>query len=100
MAFNVVGVRFKQAGKIYYFDPAGNEVKVGDNVIVETARGIEFGQVMVGNKEVTEDKVTLPLKMLSGSLLLKTIYSWKRIRRKRRKRLGSVRRRLMIISWI
>ncbi|HOJ77457.1 MAG TPA: stage 0 sporulation family protein [Bacillota bacterium] len=62
MAFNVVGVRFKQAGKIYYFDPAGNEVKVGDNVIVETARGIEFGQVMVGNKEVTEDKVTLPLK--------------------------------------
>lgn len=62
MSFNVVGVRFKQAGKIYYFDPNGVEVKQGDYVIVETARGIEFGQVMVGPKEVSEDKVTLPLK--------------------------------------
>lgn len=62
MIFNVVGVRFKQAGKIYYFDPLSIEVKQGDYVIVETARGIEFGQVMVGPKQIGEDKVTLPLK--------------------------------------
>lgn len=62
MLFNVVGVRFKQAGKIYYFDPVEIEVKQGDFVIVETARGVEFGQVMVGPKQVSEDKVTLPLK--------------------------------------
>jgi cell fate regulator YaaT (PSP1 superfamily) len=62
MEYTVVGIRFKQAGKIYYFDPSGFELKHGMNVIVETARGIEFGQVMLGPKEVAEDKVTLPLK--------------------------------------
>lgn len=61
--YRVVGVRFKQAGKIYYFDPSGFEdLKANDNVIVETVRGIEFGQVMVGIKEVPPEKVTLPLK--------------------------------------
>ncbi|MCL6589695.1 MAG: hypothetical protein K6U80_07060 [Firmicutes bacterium] len=61
--YKVVGVRFKQAGKIYYFDPNGFEnLKANDNVIVETVRGIEFGQVMVGIKEVPPEKVTLPLK--------------------------------------
>jgi len=58
----VVGVSFKLAGKIYYFDPAGFEVKQGDPVIVETVRGIEFGKVMIGPREVSEDKVTSPLK--------------------------------------
>lgn len=62
MIYNVVGVRFKQAGKIYYFDPEALEIKTGDAVIVETARGVEYGQVMVGPKEVGEDRVTLPLK--------------------------------------
>lgn len=62
MMYNVVGVRFKQAGKIYYFDPTGFDLKPGMNVIVETARGIEFGQVMIGPKEVPDEKVTLPLK--------------------------------------
>jgi cell fate regulator YaaT (PSP1 superfamily) len=60
--FEVIGVRFKQAGKIYYFDPAGLEVKSGQGVIVETVRGIEFGQVMVENKLVPAEKVNLPLK--------------------------------------
>lgn len=58
----VIGVRFRAAGKIYYFDPAGLEIKTGDNVIVETARGIEFGYVVLGNREVEEDKVIQPLK--------------------------------------
>ncbi len=58
----VVGVRFKRAGKIYYFDPGDIEVKLNDFVIVETARGIEFGHVVVGPKEVTEDEIVAPLK--------------------------------------
>jgi cell fate regulator YaaT (PSP1 superfamily) len=62
MSYIVVGVRFKQAGKIYFFDPVGLELKPGDYVIVETARGLEHGQVMVAPREVADDKVTLPLK--------------------------------------
>ena len=58
----VIGVRFRAAGKIYYFDPVGMEIKTGDNVIVETARGIEFGYVVLGSREVEDDKVIQPLK--------------------------------------
>ena len=58
----VVGVRFKKAGKIYYFDPEGVETIKGDFVIVETARGIEFGEVVVGPKEVSETDIVAPLK--------------------------------------
>lgn len=60
----VIGVRFRAAGKIYYFDPAGLEIKTGDNVIVETARGIEFGYVVLGSREVPEEKVIQPLKQV------------------------------------
>ena len=59
---NVIGVRFRKAGKVYYFDPAGYEVGVGDNVIVETARGIEYGAVVLGSREIEDDKVIQPLK--------------------------------------
>lgn len=59
---NVIGVRFRKAGKVYYFDPAGYDVKVGDNVIVETARGVEYGAVVLGPREVAEDKIIQPLK--------------------------------------
>ena len=58
----VIGVRFRTAGKIYYFDPAGRQIKTGDHVIVETARGIEYGYVVLGNREVEESKVVMPLK--------------------------------------
>lgn len=58
----VIGVRFRTAGKIYYFDPAGRNIKIGDHVIVETARGIEYGYVVLGNREVDESKVVPPLK--------------------------------------
>ena len=60
----VIGVRFRAAGKIYYFDPAGLEIKTGDNVIVETARGIEFGYVVLGSREVPEEKVIQPLQQV------------------------------------
>lgn len=59
---NVIGVRFRTAGKIYYFDPAGMEIKLGDHVIVETARGIEYGYVVVAPREVGEEEVIQPLK--------------------------------------
>ena len=58
----IVGVRFRSAGKIYYFDPAGYDMIVGTHVIVETARGIEYGTVMIEPREVEEDKVVQPLK--------------------------------------
>ena len=58
----VIGVRFRTAGKVYFFDPAGREIKTGDHVIVETARGIEYGYVVLGTREVEDEKVVQPLK--------------------------------------
>ncbi len=58
----VVGIRFKKAGKIYYFDPDNIDIERDNDVIVETARGIEFGRVVVGPKSITEDEITTPLK--------------------------------------
>ena len=58
----IVGVRFRKAGKIYYFDPAGMEIETGTHVIVETARGIEFGTVMIPPREIEENGVVQPLK--------------------------------------
>ena len=58
----VIGVRFRKAGKVYYFDPLDFDIKQGSNVIVETARGVEFGTVVGEPKEVEDDKVIQPLK--------------------------------------
>ena len=58
----VIGVRFRTAGKIYFFDPVEFEIKRGDHVIVETARGVEYGTVVCDPKEVEEDQVIQPLK--------------------------------------
>ena len=58
----VIGVRFRTAGKIYYFDPSRFEIKKGDHVIVETARGVEYGTVVGGIREVEDSKVVQPLK--------------------------------------
>lgn len=60
----VAGVRFKTAGKVYYFDPGDLEVKMGDNVIVETARGMEFGTVTMDIAEIHENDVVAPLKKI------------------------------------
>ncbi|EEG76588.1 PSP1 domain-containing protein [Dethiobacter alkaliphilus] len=58
----VVGIRFKKAGKIYYFDPGDNDVTPGKFAIVETSRGMEFGEVVVAPKQVPDDEVIPPLK--------------------------------------
>ncbi|MFJ7186992.1 MULTISPECIES: PSP1 domain-containing protein [Lysinibacillus] len=62
--YNVVGVRFKKAGKIYYFDPASYLLEDSQYVIVETARGVEYGKVVVPQKVVEENDVVLPLKQV------------------------------------
>ena len=58
----VVGVRFKKAGKIYYFDPADMDIQKDTYVVVETARGIEFGECVIGIKDISEDDIVAPLK--------------------------------------
>ncbi len=58
----VIGVRFKRAGKVYYFDPVTFETHVGDNVVVETARGLEFGEVVSGVRDVPEAQIVAPLR--------------------------------------
>ena len=60
----VIGVRFKQVGKIYYFDPKNIQLKTGDMVVVETARGIECGKVAIQNKDVPDEEILHPLKPL------------------------------------
>jgi cell fate regulator YaaT (PSP1 superfamily) len=58
----VVGIRFKEAGKIYYFGPGQLKLAQGDDVIVETVRGVEYGMVVIGPREVEDDKIVSPLK--------------------------------------
>ncbi len=60
----VIGVRFKEVGKVYYFDPDGKELKLNDTVIVETSRGVECGVIAIANKEVADDEIVHPLKKL------------------------------------
>lgn len=60
--YSVVGVRFKKAGKIYYFDPIEHLIQQSDPVIVETARGIEYGTVVIGKRDVEDSDVVMPLK--------------------------------------
>ena len=60
----VIGVRFKEVGKVYYFDPEGSQFKIGDKVIVETARGVECGMVAIANKTVSDDNIVHPLKKI------------------------------------
>ena len=61
---DIVGVRFKEVGKIYYFDPAGFDIKKDDYVVVETARGVEIGKVVFENRSISDDEVVKPLKSI------------------------------------
>jgi cell fate regulator YaaT (PSP1 superfamily) len=58
----VVGVRFKKAGKVYYFNPGSLDLSIGDKVIVETSRGVEHGEIVIGPKDVKEEDIIAPLK--------------------------------------
>lgn len=69
----VVGVRFKKSGKIYYFNPNDLDIKSGDNVIVETGRGIEFGECVISSKEIINDEITNSLKDIIRKATLEDI---------------------------
>ena len=73
----VIGVRFKDAGKVYYFDPCGLQVENGAKVVVETAHGIECGDVAMENREVSDSTIVQPLKKV---LRLATKNDLKRLR--------------------
>lgn len=62
MSITVIGVRFKEAGKVYYFDPGELQITAADHVIVETSRGIEYGDVVIAPKEVDDSEIIPPLK--------------------------------------
>jgi Uncharacterized homolog of PSP1 len=79
----VVGVRFKKSGKIYYFDPDDLDIKQNDFVIVETARGIEFGLAVLGPKMVDESEIVPPLKKV---LRIATDEDFEKYRENRKKR--------------
>ena len=61
---NIIGVRFKKAGKIYFFDPDGKQVEKGEHVIVETAMGMEYGEVAIANRQLPQEKIVAPLKKI------------------------------------
>ena len=90
----VVGVRFKDTGKTYYFDPKGLEIKKGDLVVVETARGMECGVAQYAPKEVAENEVTAPLKPPETSKF------WKKIKKKRSAPTRCACKRSRNTSWI
>ena len=58
----VIGVRFKNMGKVYYFDPNSEKLSADDHVVVETARGVECGEVAMANRDVADDSIVQPLK--------------------------------------
>ncbi len=58
----VIGVKFNKMGKVYYFDPKGNQLQVGDGAVVETARGVEFAFVAISNRRVADEEIVAPLK--------------------------------------
>ena len=60
----VAGIRFRKAGKVYYFDPTDTWPKPGDPVVVETVRGIELGETVTGSREIPDEKLIAPLKKI------------------------------------
>ena len=62
----IIGVRFKAGGKMYYFDPQDMQVSAGEDVIVETARGLEYGECVQGNTDVPDQTVVQPLKRIQS----------------------------------
>ena len=78
----VVGVRFKPLGKIYYFDPAGQEIPAGTDVVVETTRGLEYGSAVLGNREVEEKAVVQPLRRVVRTATVEDAESMQAIKEK------------------
>lgn len=84
----VVGVRFKPAGKIYYFDPDNIELALDDGVIVETARGMEFGNVVIPPRDVDDSEVVQPLKPIIRKATAKDLRQVERNKEREKKAFG------------
>ena len=95
----IIGVRFRNVGKVYYFNPKNLDIKNGDNVIVETARGVEYGHVVLGPKEVDSSQVVQPLKDVIRIATQRTARKRKTTEEKKRKPLRSARKRLKSMIW-
>lgn len=95
----IIGVRFRNVGKVYYFSPRELDICVGDHVIVETARGVEYGFVVLGPKEVDDSKVIQPLKEVIRIATPKDDAREESNRKKEKKRLKSARRRSGRTTW-
>ena len=96
----VIGVRFKQVGKIYYFSPNGVQMPIGEKVIVETARGIECGEVAIANREIDDEGIVKPLKTV---IRIATEEDRKHIeenKAKEKRLLSFVWKKLKSINWI
>ncbi len=89
----VIGVRFKEVGKIYYFDPDGQELKKGDRVIVETVRGVECGEVALENREISDEEIVKPLKMLIRKADEKDLRTLEENKKKEKKTLSAYAKR-------
>ena len=96
----VVGIRFRNAGKIYYFGPGKLQLKAGMHAIVETARGVEMGTVMTDPREVSEESVVQPLKPVIRIATEQDESRQRRTARRKKRRLRSVWKRLQNTSWI
>lgn len=85
----VIGVRFKSVGKVYYFDPDSHRVQKGDHVIVETARGIECGEIAMENREISEENIVHPLKKILRVATREDMAQMEKNREKKNRRLIS-----------
>ena len=88
----VIGIRFKKAGKIYYFNPNGVTTEFGDKVIVETVRGIEIGIVEVPSKELKEESFAMKLKPVVRKATQEDLDRMRKIRKRKRKQRTSLLR--------
>ena len=95
----IVGVRFKGAGKVYYFDPDDKPFSKGDPVIVETARGIECGEVAMENREVPDDQIVKPLKMIIRTATSEDLKIVAENHAKEKMHFRSACKKLRRISW-
>lgn len=84
----VVGVRFKSAGKIYYFDPVETDAVVGDRVVVETSRGVEMGELVLEPRHVELNQNTTPLKPILRKATEKDLLLWQELRQEEKKALS------------
>ena len=86
----VIGVRFKNVGKVYYFDPDGVQMPKGSRVIVETARGVECGQVAMANRQVADGTIVKPLKKVVRAATQEDLDKLERNRKRKKRPMRSV----------